>query len=42
MALLREAPDFNYAYEYKVLVDVLQQSQQPFDTKEQVAALNEV
>ncbi|ECD0200059.1 lysine decarboxylation/transport transcriptional activator CadC [Salmonella enterica] len=38
--IIKETPDFNYAYEYKVLVDVLRQSQQPFD-KEQVAALNE-
>lgn len=38
--IIKETPDFKYAYEYKVLVDVLRQSQQPFD-KGQVAALNE-
>lgn len=38
--IIKETPDFKYAYEYKVLVDVLRQSQQPFD-KKRMAALNE-
>lgn len=39
-SIIKSSPDFSYAFAQKTMVDVLRQSQQPFDNQ-QLAALNE-
>lgn len=41
-SIIKESPDFSYAYAQKAMVDVLRHSQQPFDSKQLVELNNEL